>query len=252
LRLSLYALLTLFGGLLLAACAGGGGSQVKASCDAIEGIKSYRYLISLKLQSPAFQGSPNENPDDPLSGFAEALTQLFSDIQLEGEFVAPDRSKTIMRFQDEELELRAIGDKSWVRIGDTWQEQAEPPQEGNILTPETVCRDLVENLAPSLQGAEAQEDTVNGIEARRYHLDEADLEGLPELLGTEAETELPTDFEVDVWLAKDGDWPVRLQVRAADTEGDGQPVSLELSMEFKDINDRNIEIEPPPVSPIGT
>lgn len=251
-RLSLCAVLAILGGLLLAACGGSGESAVKASCDAIEGIKSYRYSIALKLQSPAFQQSPGADPADPLSGFAEALTQLFSDIQLEGEFVAPDRSKTIMRFQDEELELRAIGDKSWVRIGDTWQEQAEAPQEGTILTPETVCRDLVENLVPSLQVAEAIKATVNGIETKRYHLDEADLEGLPELLGTEAETELPSDFAVDVWLAEEGDWPVKLQVKAADDEGGGQPLSLELSMEFKDINDRDIEIEPPPVSPIGT
>lgn len=251
-RLLLYALVALLGGLILAACGGGDGSLVKASCEAIGGIKSYRYSIALKLQSPAFQEPPGDNVDDPLSGFAEALTQLFSDIQLEGAFVAPDRSQTIMRFQDEELELRAIGNQSWVRIGTTWQEQAEPPQEGTILTPETVCEDLVENLAPSLQGAEAVEETINGIESRRYHLDEADLEGLPELLGTEAETELPTDFAVDVWLAEDGDWPVRLQVKAADEEDSGQPVSLELFMEFTDINDRSIEIEPPPVAPIGT
>jgi hypothetical protein len=172
-------------------------------------------------------------------------------MQLEGAFVAPDRSQALLRFQDQELELRTIGDKSWIRQGATWQEQ-EPPSEDAVLNPASVCADLVEDLAPSLAAGSGEEEVVNGIETIHYRLDKADLKGLPELLGRSGEEGLPSEFAVDVWLERNDGWPVRLEVAAADTDEEGQPLSLELIMEFSDIDDPTIEIEPPPVSPAQT
>lgn len=244
-------------GVLLAACRGGpagpdggredGAPAVSISCEAISGIQSYRYSISLKLKTPAFEQPTEGTPQPPLSGFAEQLSQLFSDMTLEGAFVAPDRSQTIMRFQDEELELRTIGDRSWVRVGSFWQEQ-EGASPAALLTPQAVCKDLVRDLGPSLAGAKPQEDTVNSIEAQWYHLDRTNLQGIQELLGR-GTGDLPSEFAVDVWLAKEGRWPVRLRISAADTDEEGRTVSLDLFMEFSAINDPSIEIEPPPISP---
>ncbi len=93
---------------------------------------------------------------------------------------------------------------------------------------------------------------MNGIETILYRLDEADLTGLPELLGQSGEEGLPSEFEVDVWLERDDGWPVRLEVAASDVDEEGMPISLELIMEFSDIDDETIEIEPPPVSPVQT
>ena len=46
---------------------------------------------------------------------------------------------------------------------------------------------------------------------------------------------------------------MRLEIAAADTRTkSGEPISLELSMEFSEINDPSIEINPPPVSPAQT
>lgn len=260
-RASFWTIPPALAALTLWACGGGSGpdvggsatpspARVEASCDAIQEIESYRYFIALRLESPAFlelEVTPN-----PLSEFAEALTDLFRDMELEGAFVAPDRSQAVLRFQEEELELRAIGDKSWIRVGATWQEQATPPGEDVILTPASVCADLVEDLAPSLAAAAGQEDLVNGIETVHYRLDEADLKGLPELLGRSGEEGLPSEFGVDVWLERDDGWPVRLEIAASDTDEGGAPISLELFMEFSDIDDPAIEIEPPPVSPAQT
>ena len=251
--------------LIFWACTGGGsgtngpanggatstGSRVQASCDAIQNIDSYRYSISLKLEAKAFE-QPAEASPNPLSEFAEALTSLFSDMQLEGAFVAPDRSQALLRFQGEELELRTIGDQSWVRVGAIWQEQASSPDDDVLLTPASVCTDLVEDLAPSLAAASGEEDVVNGIETIHYQLDETDLKGLPALLGRSGEEGLPSEFGVDVWLERNDGWPVRLEIVASDTDEEGQPISLELFMEFSDIDDPDIEIEPPPVSPSQT
>ncbi len=251
------AALTL-GLLVIAACGGGkdkAGSGENggplASCESIADIDSYRYTISLKLQSPAFQATPQGTPD-VLGNFAEALTALFADMKLEGAYVAPDRTQVVLHFEDEELELRTVGDKSWVRVGTTWQEQGSPPEPGALLTPRSVCEDTVKEVAASLKGLPAERATVNGVDADHYHLDEADLERLPALLGTGKDAQLPQRFQVDLWLARDGQWPVRLRIAAADANGEGQATGLELFMEFQDIDDPSIKIEPPPVPPVGT
>ena len=92
-------------------------------------------------------------------------------------------------------------------------------------------------------------DGAMGTMLQGYRLDEADLKGLPELLGRSGEEGLPSEFGVDVWLERDDGWPVRLEITASDTDEEGNPISLELFMEFSDINNPDIEINPPPVSP---
>lgn len=247
--------------LALVACGEGGPSSpgtatptaltVKTSCDAIQEIDSYRYAINLNFETPAFEEQVTSTPN-PLSEFADALANLFRDMKLEGSFVAPDRSDALLRFQGEELELRSIGDKSWVRVGATWQEQESPPGDDVILTPAAVCENLLGDLAPSLSATAGQAEEVNGIDAVHYHLDEADLKDLPELLGQSGEEGLPSQFAVDVWLERNDGWPVRMKVGASDVDEQGRPISLDLFMEFSDINDSSIEIEPPPVSPAQT
>ena len=225
---------------------------VLASCRGISEIQSYRYTISLELQSPAFQ-RPNEGiASDPLGTFAEALTALFADMRFEGAYVAPDRSQATLRFQDEEVEMRTIGDRSWVQVGSTWQEQRSSPEGGTLLTPQTVCEEILEELAPSLRGVKSQPETVNGVETEHYRLDEADLRKLPDILGIKADSTLPEHFLVELWLARNGRWPMRLQITASDTSEEGQPAKMKLFMEFRDINDQTIRIEPPPASSMGT
>ena len=229
----------------------GGDAKVQASCDAIKEIQSYRYTISLKLESPALEQKSTATPD-PLGQFTQALTDLFSDMELDGAHVAPDRSQAVLRFPGQELELRTVGDKSWVRFGATWQDQESPPGEDAILTPAAVCADLVKDLAPSLAAGSGEEEAVNGLQTVHYRLDKADLKGLPALLGRSGEEGLPSEFGVDVWLERDQGWPVRLEIAAADTDASGGPTSLELSMQFSAINDPTIKIDPPPVSPAQT
>jgi len=248
--------------LLLVACKGGSGgsggdgtaglSTVDASCSAIEDIESYRYFISLQFDVPEVEPPDAEATPDPLSTFATALTDLLRDMQLEGAFAAPDRSEILIRSGGEEVQVRTIGDKSWIKPpNSTWQEQ-EAPEDDSLFTPGEVCADLVADLAPSLADGAGEEELVNGVETVHYRLDEADLEGLPRLLGRSAEEGLPSEFGVDVWLEREQGWPVRLEVVAADTDAQGDPISQELFMEFSDINDPTIEIEPPPVSPAQT
>jgi len=264
-RVTIWTAALLLGVLAAAGCAGGGqksgddagtagpgGAQLAVSCDAIADLRSYRYSISLKLQSPGLDQGDQGTPTDAFNAFAQALASLFADMQMEGAYVAPDRSQAILHFQNEELELRAIGDKSWLRVGNDWQEQGATAEPGTLLTPKDVCGDIVKGLAPSLSAVEAQQETVNGIEADHYRLDQADLEKLRDLLGGGAGSDLPQHFAVNLWLARDERWPVRLNIAASDTNEQGQPIGLQLSMEFSHINDPSIQIDPPVVSPAET
>jgi hypothetical protein len=220
---------------------------VQASCDAVQDIESYRYVFVIKRDVPETE-PPDDATPNPLSSITEGIRDLFRDSQWEGAFVAPDRSETLVRSAGEELELRTIGDKSWIRVGATWQEQESP--DNNVLPAlASLCADMVEELAPSLAAATGEEDAVNDIETIHYHLDEAGLKGLPELLGRSGEEGLPSEFSVDVWLEREDGWPVRLQIAASDMDEQGRPISEEWFIEFSNIDDPTIEIEPPPVSP---
>src|SRR5438132_767237 len=240
---------------ILSGCGGGGGggeAQAAASCDSIRQIQSYRYTINLKLQSPAFKmTNSTATPAPPLGVFADPLEALFSDLKLEGAYRAPDRTQAVLRFKGELLELREIGGRSWIAVGNSWREQ-EPGNKETALTPGVVCKDIVDEITPSLADADANRETVNVVDADHYKLNEADLKRLPELLGTSGEAGLPEDYQIDVWLAREGRFPVRLQLAAEDKDGQGNPISLNLFMEFRDLNDQGIQIEPPVLPSPGT
>jgi hypothetical protein len=237
--------LAVFCAAALAACGGGGGEeQAVASCDSISDIESYRYTINLKLKSPAFERPGPTSTPAPLTAFADALAALFADLKLDGAYKAPDRTQALLKFQGGELELREIGRQSWIRIGTEWREQ-NPAEGGATLTPDVVCRDIVNEILPSLENAESTREDVNGVDAERYALDQAHLSQLPELLGTGSAEDLPDKYAVEVWLARDGRFPVRLNVAAEDTDNLGRPIGLTLFMEFRDINDSGITVEPP-------
>jgi hypothetical protein len=238
---------------LLSGCGGGGGggeAQAAASCDSIQQIQSYRYTINLKLQSPAFQTPASATPPpSPVAAFADPLQALFSDLKLEGAFRAPDRTQAVLRFRGELLELREVGGRSWIAVGNTWREQQ--PGEATALTPSVVCKDIVDEITPSLADADSNREAVNNVDSEHYQLNETDLKRLPELLGTDPQAKLPEKYQVDVWLAREGRFPVRLQIGAEDKDEQGNPISLSLFMEFRDLNDPGITVEPP-VLPPGT
>lgn len=237
-------------GLVLAGCSSGGNGPDGAvrgtapSCNNISQIRSYRYQIRLKLQTPAFAPSPGETPAPPLGAFAQALTSLFADMQMDGAYVAPDRSQVILTVHGEKLELRTIGSRSWVQANGVWEEQQDTGGL-TLLTPDVVCQDIVADLASSLQGIKPQQEDVNGVGTDHYRLDKADVKRLPDLLGTGDSSSLPQSFQVELWLARQGGWPARLKINASDTDEQGHPMSIDLFMEFRDVNDPGIAVEPP-------
>lgn len=231
---------------LLSACGDDDGDASRfPSCEELRSVDSYRYNLSLALDIPVF-GDDDDEPSilDPLTAFGDALTALFSDMQLDGAYVAPDRTQVVLSFQGEELEWRAIGDRSWVRFDDEWQEQ-ESSSNDDILTPEVVCEDIVGDLSVSFDGLGSEEEIVNGVDTYHYTLGRDDIGQLPDLLGGSGIDDVPDDLRFDIWLAQDGLWPIKMEFEASDTDDAGLPVAINLSMELRDINDSDVSIEPP-------
>ena len=103
---------------------------------------------------------------------------------------------------------------------------------------------------PDLGGLEAGEETTNGVATLHYHLDETDITRLAEFFGEDVEEMwdfegAPEEVTFDLWLARDGHWPVRMEAGASGKDDEGNDVSLSIFMEISDLNDPDIKIEPP-------
>ena len=219
-------------------------TSVSVACDPIAEMSSYRYSVNVKLQESAATqaaagGASIPATPAPLSALTQALSALFTDFTLDGAYVSPGRSQAILRFQGEELEFRTIGDKSWVRMGTAWQDAKS--SDTGLLTPTVLCQQVISEIAGSLDAGDSDRQTTNGIETDHYHLDQTGLQRLPAGLAAR----LPQKYALDLWLARDGRWPVHLQIDSADVDERGEPVGFQLSMSVRDAGDKGISVERP-------
>lgn len=241
----LATLLMLLAASLFAAC-GGGDEEEEAATDkmpeaaaevtlppaeAFAKLESYRIDLRFTLEGAADEGMG-----------------LLA-VDLEGAFVAPDRSQVRVSARLDELELEeesiTIGDRTWVKIDESWVE-GEAQFELEDLSPASL---LAELNPEQLRLLKPSKETVNGVKSLRYSIGRGDIDALRSLgalLGDdEALEDLPEEFNIDLWLAEDGGWPVRVTMTARGAIDEGDEISLDFSLDVTDVNDLDIEIEPP-------
>jgi len=221
-----------------------GGSAQAVGCEFPSDIESFRFEMTMKANLPS---TPEAGTPEPLGDFLGALSGLMGDMKMVGAVILPDRSSMEMTVGDHEFgSFIQIGSQSWSKVAGLtdWTEQSAS-EESEFLSPLDFCETTEEGLSSALSGLEGEKETVNGIEAIHYHLDKADLALLEELLGGTEDLGLPEEFTMDVWLAEDGDWPVRMSFVTSGEDDEGQSLSFEILVEFKDFNDSSIKIEPP-------
>lgn len=228
---------------------GGVGAQ-EVGCEFPSDIESFRFTMTMKANLPSTPEAPTESTEEePLGDFLGALSGLMGDMKMEGAVISPDRSSMEMTIGGHEFgSFIQIGSRSWMKVAGLTDWTEEPASEDSefLFSPMDLCETTEEDLSSALSGLEGENETVNGIEAVHYHVDSADLALLKDLLGgTEDLGQLPDEFNMDVWLAEDGDWPVRMSLAASGEDDEGQPLSFDISIEFKDFNDSSIKIEPP-------
>jgi hypothetical protein len=226
----------------------GGGSAQEVGCEFPSDIESFRFEMTLKANLPTTPEAETPESEEPLGDFLGALTGLMGDMKMEGSIIVPDRSSMQMTIGGHEFgSFVQIGSQSWAKVAGLTDWTEEPAsEEGFLFSPIDFCESAEEDISSALSGLDGEEETVNGIQTVHYHIDKADLPSFGEFLGgTEDTGDLPEEFAMDIWLAEDGDWPVRMNFEASGDDGDGQPLSFEISVEFKDFNDSSIKIEPP-------
>jgi hypothetical protein len=204
--------------------------------------------MTLKANLPATPEAGTPEAEGELGGFLGALTGLMGDMKMEGAIILPDRTSMEMSVGGHEFgSFVQIGSQSWAKVAGLTDWQEEPAGDSEFLfSPMDFCETTEEDISSALAGLEGENETVNGIEAVHYHIDQADVSLFEDFLGGAEDTgDLPKEFAMDIWLAEDGDWPVRMTFVASGEDSDGQPLSFDISVEFKDFNDASITIEPP-------
>jgi hypothetical protein len=216
-------------------------AEEAVSTGSLTGLDSYRYSMKMELEglesSLADQMASIQDP----TAMAEGLK-----LEIEGAFVAPDQAESHMHISgvDDELVLIVIGDQQWVQLGDMAIGPMETTGDVSELDFALMMWEEFSEEAGGLTCASEKKETVNDIPTTYCGIDQATYEQLSSLFGGTEEMGDVEEMSLDMWLAEDGGWPVRLRVHVAGTDESGQEFDAKLEMDVTDVNE-DIEINPP-------
>ena len=211
----------------------------------LSGLDSYRYTMKMELQG--LESILTESVGS-LTGAEPGAAPETVLMEVTGAFVAPDKAEANISIGglDEEIvmSMTVIGDQQWMKLGDLAMGPSE--FEGD-LTDMSLAEAMWGGFSESggVTCASEKKETVNGVPSLHCGIDEASFEQLSSLFGgAEGMGGDIDDLSLDMWLAEDGDWPVRLRAHVAGTDESGQEFDAKLEMDITDINEE-IDIEPP-------
>ncbi len=207
-------------------------------------LRSFRFNLSFKLDLDleSLGASDTTAEDDEFgAAFAAAFLALFSDISMQGTYVAPDSFDMQLSLAGEDVHYVQIGNEAWVDDGSGWTETAPDGSDLSFLgDPTSFATDFLPDAV--LQNAKITDDAVGGVPAKRYHFDKASLEAVAADLGQETADFAEIDeMTLDVWLIE-GDIPVKFEISVSGKDANGSQMGLEAKFELTDINaDINID-----------
>ncbi len=205
------------------------------SIASLEELKSFRFTIEMHIEMPDLE-------DEMLEG----LAALFSDIDVTGMFVAPDKSqmKIALGVDGEEMEAIVVGDQTWLRFGEEWTESTEGAMDVELFSPVDLKSSIIDE--GMLAVAVTSKEKMNGVDTVHYAVTETSPEQLTELFGAELQgAEMVEEMTIDLWLTADGGYPTRIVAEMAGKDEDGRDMRVELEMNIIDLNDPDIDVEPP-------
>jgi hypothetical protein len=211
-------------------------------------LRSFRFNVSFNLDvdldALANANTDSSSEDDEFGqAFAAAFLAMFSNISMEGAYVAPDSFDMQASFAGEDVHYVQIGNEAWVDDGSGWTETAANGGDLSFFgDPTSFATDMLPDAV--LQNAKITDDEVDGMPAKHYHFDKDALEAVASDLGEEAGSMSQVDeMELDVWLIE-GNIPVKVEIKASGTDDSGIDMSLQAKFEITDIND-DISIDRP-------
>ncbi len=214
------AIALLAGLLLLAACGDGGSSNEPRTITALPTdtpVPETPGVGALPLERFAYEASLTLRG----SGGEEAL-ELF--VTTQGIYVGPDRHAFTYRTElgegEAEQGLVMIGQDAWYRTGDgDWQ--ATDLEDTRVvelldvafsaLRPDFLGGEEFERVRANVLSLPSTEEFVNSIRAYHYQVGPEGRDYLAQLQVGDEGLRSASDLEWDIWLARDGSWPVRLQ-----------------------------------------
>jgi hypothetical protein len=227
----------------------GGGTtsevlDLKTARQRLLDLRSFRFDMSMKMDLGELTKPSVDGEEDGLgAAFAALLLGAFNDMKAEGSFVAPDQADMKVSLGSLNVSFVQVGNKAWSRFaGGDWQE-TDPSSELGFGSSPT---DMFEEFLPEevLKGARTTRETMNGQQTTHYSFDKKSLEALAEKLDEETESLSELDSaNMDIWV-NDDNIPVKMLMDFAGKDEDGHKVSMQLSMNIRDIN-ADIKIKPP-------
>jgi len=204
-------------------------------------LNSYRYTMKMELEglesdlTEQMAALPGQDP------MAESLK-----MEISGAFVAPDKAESRISISggDDEIALTVIGDQQWVEMGDMAIGPIQATGDVSELDFALMMWEGFSEGAGGLTCASEKKEKVNDVPTNYCGIDQATFEQLSSLFGGTEEMGDIDEMNLEMWLAEDGGWPVRLRVQVAGTDETGQEYEAKLEMDITDVNE-DIEINPP-------
>jgi len=231
----------------LAACGGDGEEEGRCgeavAPGALTTLNSYRYTMKMELEglqsllTEQMAALPGQDP----TADTESLK-----MEISGAFVSPDKAESRMQISgaEYELALTVIGDQQWVEFGDLAIGPIEAMGDVSELDFVLMMWEEFSEEAGGLTCASEKKEKVNDVPSCYCGIDKATFEQLASLFGGTEEMGDIEELSLDMWLAEDGGWPVRLRVHVAGTDETGQEFEAKLELDVTDVNE-DIEIKPP-------
>jgi hypothetical protein len=183
--------------------AGAGG--VADAVSKLSDIKSFRFTMTMKGGSyGSLLGS------EPMTGIIVSSPEKASDVTVMG------------------IETIEVGGKTYIKMGTTWIESKDSSSSSTAdsLSPEKM---LGAYVGPSMASGykAAGDEQKNGVATVHYSGDASMMSEYGSLLGVTGGT-----WSADVWIAKDGGYPVSVKIAASGGSSD-----FEFSMDITNVND---------------
>jgi hypothetical protein len=215
--------------LFLIACGGGTASIPSTGagvCDGLKQAERFRYVFSYTIESV-----------NPTAG------DFSLNIKHDGSAVPPDSL-------DFELSVPGtpavrtirIGEKQWVNLAGSWQEQMNP---GPFpFQPTLVCDAVLSTLdVPAATGTPEQ---VGDSEARHFRFTAVPVDTGSKLFGPQSDMgRLLKSYDVDMWIGEDDGRLVKVEAASTAAYPSGGELTMRITLEAGSYNDDGIVIQPP-------
>jgi hypothetical protein len=204
-------------------------------------LRSFRFDVTMKMDFDL--GAVTDDEDELSAGLAQMFMAMFSDIHMQGAYVAPDAFDMQMKLAGEDVHVIQIGDELWVNEGGGWK---KGDALGGALDFLGDPSDLAFDMLPEvLKNAKTSSEKVNGVETTRYSFDKNALEALAEDFGEDAAEFSEIDqAKLDVWMTQDN-IPVKITMDMRGEMEDGSKMAVNLVLNVTDLNSDKVKIEAP-------